>query len=101
MNRDEVLRIARLARLRLAPEQIDGFVRDLTSIVADFDRLRAIDVSSVTDAEILVPNPGQSGTIFRPDEPRPERSLDATEAMQNVDDTERFRVPAYFEGDSA
>lgn len=99
MNADDVRRIARLARIRLTDGEVDRFTRDLSAIVSEFDRLRAIDVSSVTDEEILVPNPDLPPATPRDDVRDDERRLDRAAALRNAPDaTEdgRYRVPAYF-----
>jgi len=78
---------------------VERFTRDLSAIVAEFDRLRAIDVSSVSDDEILVPNPGHPGAPSRDDVVNDARLLERDAALRNAPEaTEdgRYRVPAYF-----
>ena len=99
MNADDVRHIARLARIRLTDDEVERFTRDLSAIVAEFDRLRAIDVSSVTDDEILVPNPELPATSPRDDGASDARRLalgDLLAAAPDATEDGRYRVPAYF-----
>jgi aspartyl-tRNA(Asn)/glutamyl-tRNA(Gln) amidotransferase subunit C len=57
VNARDVLDLARLARLRLAPEEADRLARDLTDVLRRFEILAEIDVSTVPDEEILHPHP--------------------------------------------
>ena len=47
---DEVLRLARLARLELSPEEIDLFTRQLREILEFAQQVNAVDTSSITEA---------------------------------------------------
>jgi len=51
IGRDEVLRIARLARLRIDPEEAERLAGDLDRIVAYIDSLKEVDLPA--DAESL------------------------------------------------
>ncbi|APZ42031.1 Asp-tRNA(Asn)/Glu-tRNA(Gln) amidotransferase subunit GatC [Acidihalobacter ferrooxydans] len=47
LGSDEVVRIAHLARLALQPEAVDGYARDLSSILAFVEQLEAVDTQGV------------------------------------------------------
>ncbi len=47
LSKDQVLRLARLARLRLTDEEVERFSGQLTSILAYVDVLKELDTDSV------------------------------------------------------
>jgi aspartyl-tRNA(Asn)/glutamyl-tRNA(Gln) amidotransferase subunit C len=65
VSRDEVRRMATLARLGLADERLDTLARELSSIIGHMDALRAVDSSgAAAHAEVARP-----GMPLRPDVP--------------------------------
>lgn len=88
IDRDEVLRIAALARLEIDAAEADRLARDLDRIVAHVARL----------AEVDLPADGDEETYFDTDVHRPDRaaaSLDRDDALRNAPETdgEFFLVP--------
>ena len=84
----EVLRIARLARLRIGEEEAAALAQDLDRIVGYIDLLREVDL----------PDDAESLTYFDTDvhrEDRPAECLPREEALRNAPETdgERFIVP--------
>ena len=47
INRDEVKRIAQLARLEIAEEAVDQYAQDLSQILTFFEQLSQFDVTDV------------------------------------------------------
>lgn len=47
LTKDQVLHIAKLARLTLKPEEIDKMTRELTSILQYIDMLSELDTSAI------------------------------------------------------
>jgi len=47
LSRDEVLRIARLARIEVAPGEAEALERELNGILALVERMAAVDTSGV------------------------------------------------------
>src|SRR5690606_25135167 len=47
VSREDVLRVASLARLRLSDEEVDRFTRQLNDILAHMEELNAIDIGGV------------------------------------------------------
>jgi aspartyl-tRNA(Asn)/glutamyl-tRNA(Gln) amidotransferase subunit C len=94
ISREDVLRIARLAELELAEDEIEGMVDDLNAILDYAERVRAEDALAVepTDAT-QPPDSPDPPTPLREDRaepwPDPERALD--EAPDRRGDL--FRVP--------
>jgi aspartyl-tRNA(Asn)/glutamyl-tRNA(Gln) amidotransferase subunit C len=89
LSRDDVVHVARLARLELSEEEVELFTAQLRTVLD-----HAADVASL-DLAHLVPStrPIPLQNVMRPDEPRP--SLDRAEVLAvapSVED-DRFRVP--------
>ena len=92
IGRDEVLRIAGLAKLDLDSAD-DSLTESLQSILDYVAMLDELDVSNVEPT-----NFGTAGaTCLREDEPRP--GLSADEALRNAPDDSKglFRVPGVLE----
>ena len=90
---DEVRHIARLARLRLSPEEEQRYAEQLSAILDYAARLSSIDTSAVSPTATVLPCPAP----LRPDEIRP--SLDRARALANAPASEDglFRVPPVLE----
>ncbi len=90
----EVRRLAHLARLRIADDEVDPLARDLERIVAYIDSLAAVELPE--DAEAL--------TYFDEDVTRDDRAapgLDPGQALRNAPDHDGtfFLVPKIVEKD--
>lgn len=85
-----VRKIAALARLRVAPEDEERYVRELKDILAYVEQLQALDVDGIEPTSTVVA--GQPPAL-RPDEERPCDLRD--EALEQAPDREGdyFRVP--------
>ena len=91
LSRDEVLRIAALARLALTEEEVDLFSRQLTHILEYVAHISEVDTAGVPPtAHVLT-----RATTLRADVVR--ESLPRDEALANAPDVDRaaglFRVP--------
>ena len=78
ITREEVLHVARLARIGLTDAEVEKFQQQLSSIIAHFDVLRSIDTSGVEPTTHTLPLTGVMGD----DEPRP--SLAPEEVLANA-----------------
>jgi len=89
ISRDEVVHVARLARLALTDEELDRFAGQLDAILEAVGKVSELDLSEVepTLHQLALSN------VWAEDEPRP--SLDVEEALANAPDREddAFRVP--------
>jgi aspartyl-tRNA(Asn)/glutamyl-tRNA(Gln) amidotransferase subunit C len=47
LTRDDVLKLARLARLDLSDDEVDEYTKELTSILAYVEQLGSIDISGL------------------------------------------------------
>ena len=90
IDREQVLYVARLARLRLSEEEVGRMTGELSSILEHIETIAALDLEGVEPTSRVV----QLENVLRPDEPRP--SLDREQAMGQAPDSDGtgFRVPS-------
>jgi aspartyl-tRNA(Asn)/glutamyl-tRNA(Gln) amidotransferase subunit C len=90
IDREQVLHVARLARLRLSEEEVERMSGELSTILDHIEKIGELDLDEVEPTSHVV----QVENMLRPDEPRPswprERML--AEAPDATDDG--FRVPS-------
>jgi aspartyl-tRNA(Asn)/glutamyl-tRNA(Gln) amidotransferase subunit C len=89
LHRDEVLEIARLARLHLEPDEADRLGGELSSILEHMERLRSVDTEGVVPMTHAIP----MRLRLRADEV--ERSLPVEQAVGQAPDRagDLFQVP--------
>jgi aspartyl-tRNA(Asn)/glutamyl-tRNA(Gln) amidotransferase subunit C len=89
ISRDEVVHVARLARLALTDEELDRFAGQLDAILEAVGKVSELDLSGVEPTL----HPLELSNVWAEDEPRP--SLEVEEALANAPDREddAFRVP--------
>ena len=90
IDRDQVLHVARLARLRLSDDEVERMTGELSHILDHVDRISRMDLEGVEPTSHVV----ALENVLRADEPRPswprERVLEAA-----PDPAEgAFRVPS-------
>ena len=90
LSRQDVAKVASLARLALSADELDRMTGELQKIVGLVSQLAEVDTSTVAP----LAHPLDSENVFRADEPRP--SLTTAEALQSAPrhDSECFLVPA-------
>jgi len=90
ISRDEVLHVARLARLELSEEELERFAEQLSAILEAVGKVAELDLADVEPTA----HPLNVSNVWAEDEPRP--PLSAEEALANAPDREDdfFRVPA-------
>ena len=90
IDRDQVLHVARLARLELSDEEVERMSGELSGILDHVDKISELDLAGTepTDHVVALEN------VLRPDEPRP--SLPRERALENAPDPDdgAFRVPS-------
>jgi aspartyl-tRNA(Asn)/glutamyl-tRNA(Gln) amidotransferase subunit C len=90
ITRDDVLHVARLARLEIPEDEVDRVRDELGAILDAVGKVAELDLSDVepTSHPLAVVN------VWREDEPRPSLSLE--DALANAPDPVdgAFRVPA-------
>lgn len=95
LTRDEVKKVARLARLELAEEEIEVFQAQLSAILDYVAQLQQLDTSQIEE----LAHPLPLSNVFRSDQEYP--SLSVNEALQNAPQRlgDYFAVPAIFSCD--
>jgi aspartyl-tRNA(Asn)/glutamyl-tRNA(Gln) amidotransferase subunit C len=89
ITRDEVLHVARLARLELTDDEVERFTEQLSAILEAVAKVSELDLSDVEPTA----HPLDVVNVWAEDEPRP--SLPVDEALANAPDREGgfFKVP--------
>jgi aspartyl-tRNA(Asn)/glutamyl-tRNA(Gln) amidotransferase subunit C len=90
IDREQVVHVARLARLRLSDEELERMSSELSGILDHIEKINELDLDDVEPTSHVV----ELENVLRPDEPRPswprERMLDgAPDASEDG-----FRVPS-------
>ena len=90
LSRQDVAKVASLARLALSADELNPMTGELQKIVGLVSQLAEVDTSSVAP----LAHPLDSENVFRADDPQP--SLTTAEALQSAPrhDGECFLVPA-------
>jgi len=89
ITRDEVLHVARLARLELTDAEVEKFQGQLSAILEAVSKVAELDLSDVPPTA----HPLEIQNAWADDDPRP--SLDRGDAFRNAPDHEDdyFRTP--------
>lgn len=93
LTRDEVLHIARLARVGLSEEDVARFQEQLSEILDHFEALRELDTEDVPPTAY----PLALESVMRPDEVRPSLSQEDVLANAPLAEEGAFRVQAVLE----
>jgi aspartyl-tRNA(Asn)/glutamyl-tRNA(Gln) amidotransferase subunit C len=90
IDREQVLHVARLARLRLSDDEVAKMAGELSSILDHVDRIAELDLDEVNPTSHVV----ELENVLRPDEPRPSwpRERVLKPAPETADGA--FRVPS-------
>jgi aspartyl-tRNA(Asn)/glutamyl-tRNA(Gln) amidotransferase subunit C len=90
IEREQVLHVARLARLRLSEAETERMAGELSGILEHVDRIGELDLDDVAPTSHVV----ELENVLRPDEPRPSWPKDVVleQAPDPVDGA--FRVPS-------
>ena len=90
IDREQVLHVARLARLRLSDSDVERMSGELSHILEHVERISGLDLDGVEPTTHVV----SLENVMRADEPRP--SLERERALEPAPDPEdgAFRVPS-------
>jgi aspartyl-tRNA(Asn)/glutamyl-tRNA(Gln) amidotransferase subunit C len=90
IDRDQVLHVARLARLRLSDEEVERMAGEMSQILEHVELMNELDLEGVEPTAHAV----QLENVLREDVPRP--SLPREKALENAPDPFEggFRVPS-------
>jgi aspartyl-tRNA(Asn)/glutamyl-tRNA(Gln) amidotransferase subunit C len=89
IGEDDVRYVARLARLRLEPDEVARMTGELAKILAHIDKMSELDTADVRPTAHVL----DVVNVTRPDKPRP--GLSRTDALRNAPavNDDCFRVP--------
>jgi len=90
IEREQVLHVAKLARLRLSEAEVEKMAGELSGILEHVDRIGELELDDVPPTSHVV----ALENVLRPDEPRPSwpRDVVLEQAPDPVDGA--FRVPS-------
>jgi aspartyl-tRNA(Asn)/glutamyl-tRNA(Gln) amidotransferase subunit C len=90
IDREQVLHVARLARLRLSDEEVERMADELSSILEHVERINELDLDGVEPTSHVV----ELQNVLRDDVPR--ESLSRERALEGAPDPadDGFRVPS-------
>ena len=90
LSRDQVLHVARLARLELTDEEVERFGSELSKVLDHIEKIGELDLGDIEPTSHVV----EIENVLRADEPRP--SLPREKALESAPDAALggFRVPS-------
>ena len=90
IDRDQVLHVARLARLKLSDDEVDRMAEELSKILEHIETMDELDLEGVEPTSHVV----ELENVLREDVPRP--SLPREKALEQAPDAADggFRVPS-------
>lgn len=95
VSRDDVLYVARLARLRVEEQELGRYAEQLSTILGHIDKISQVDLSEVEPTSHVQ----RLANVFREDESRPSFSQDEALANGPEVDEGAFRVPQIMAGE--
>jgi aspartyl-tRNA(Asn)/glutamyl-tRNA(Gln) amidotransferase subunit C len=90
IDREQVLHVARLARLRLSEAEVEQMSRELSSILDHVDRISQLDLEDVPPTSHVV----DLENVVRADRPRPSWPRERMLASAPDPEEGAFRVPS-------
>jgi aspartyl-tRNA(Asn)/glutamyl-tRNA(Gln) amidotransferase subunit C len=90
IDREEVLHVARLARLELADDEVDAMASELSAVLDHVARIAELDLDDVAPTTHVVDVTG----ALRPDEPRPCLPREVALAQAPAVGEDGFLVPS-------
>ena len=90
IERDEVLHVARLARLRLCGEEVERMAGELSSVLGHIEKISELDLEDVVPTSHVV----EVENALRPDDPAPSLPREAALASAPEVAGDGFGVPS-------
>ena len=90
IDREQVLHVARLARLELSEEEVARMTGELSAILDHIEKISTLDLDGVPPTSHVVDVPN----ALRPDEPRPCLPREVALANAPAVDEDGFSVPS-------
>jgi aspartyl-tRNA(Asn)/glutamyl-tRNA(Gln) amidotransferase subunit C len=90
LSRDQVLHVARLARLELSEDELERMAGELSGVLDHIEKIGELELDDVAPTSHVV----ELENVLRADEPRP--SLPREQALAQAPDSDGvgFRVPS-------
>ena len=90
ISRDQVLHVARLARLRLADDEIDRMSRELSTVLDHIEKISELDLDGVPPTSHVI----EVENVMRADEPGPSWPVERVLELAPDPTETGFRVPS-------
>jgi aspartyl-tRNA(Asn)/glutamyl-tRNA(Gln) amidotransferase subunit C len=90
IDREQVLHVARLARLRLSDEEIERMIAELSGVLGHIEKIGELDLEGVPPTSHVV----EVTNALRPDEPRPSWPREVMLAAAPAVADDGFEVPS-------
>ena len=90
IDREQVLHVARLARLRLSEEEVDRMASELSKVLDHIEKISELDLEGVPPTSHVV----EIENVLRPDEPRPSWPREGILEQAPDPASGGFRVPS-------
>ena len=90
IDRDQVLHVAKLARLQLSADEVEHFAAELSKVLDYIEKIEELDLADVEPTNHVVALEG----VMRADEPRPSLAPDVALASAPDPAQDGFRVPS-------
>ena len=89
ISKEDILKVAALARLEISPEELESLHKDLTQIISYIDQIHKVNTDGIVPQSQFI----KAENVFREDIVRP--SLPKEKALENAPDKDDnyFRVP--------
>ena len=89
LSRDDVIHVARLARLELRDDEVELFTAQLRTVLDHAADVAALDLTHLEPSS----HPIALDNVLRPDEPQPSLDRDEVLAQAPAVEDHQFRVP--------
>ena len=90
IDREQVLHVARLARLELNSDEVATIATELSKVLEHIEKIEALELEGVPPTSHVVDVP----SALRPDEPRPSLPRDVALASAPATQDDGFLVPS-------
>ena len=90
IDREQVLHVARLARLRLSDAEVEAMTGELSSVLDHIEKIGELDLDGVTPTSHVV----ALENVLRPDEPQPSLPREVALASAPAVADDGFQVPS-------
>ena len=94
IDRDEVLHVARLARLQLSEEEVEPMARELSAVLDHIAKIEELDLDDVLPTTHVIADAMPTLSGLREDEPRDSLPRDLALSQAPVVSGEGFSVPS-------